>query len=120
MSDRPCFARAGIGLNAETDDGYYPQGRSMHILRARRGLQHCRLLLGGRKAGEDVHDGIRELQFDAVSTSPELDPAGRLHGIYEERALRLLYRNVAYRPPAYGNTQRGEIITSTVVNGETL
>lgn len=72
VSNEPCFARAGIGLNAETDDGYYllKDGVCTYYgLGEDYSTADCYWEVA--KQREDVHDGIRELQFDAVCYIPE-------------------------------------------------
>lgn len=122
VSNEPCFARAGIGLNAETDDGYYllKDGVCTYYgLGEDYSTADCYWEVA--KQREDVHDGIRELQFDAVCYIPESSIPQGDYMAYTKSELYDYYTGMwLTASTAYGNTQRGEnyYVHTVSVNGQ--
>lgn len=73
------------------------------------------------KQREDVHDGIRELQFDAVCYIPESSIPQGDYMAYTKSELYDYYTGMwLTASTAYGNTQRGEnyYVHTVSVNGQ--
>lgn len=122
VSNEPCFARAGLGLNAETDDGYYllKDGVCTYYgLGEDYSTDDCYWEVA--KQREDVHDGIRELQFDAICYIPESSIPQGDYMAYTKSELYDYYTGMwLTASTAYGNTQRGEnyYVHTVSVNGQ--
>ncbi|MFR5890253.1 MAG: hypothetical protein ACLUFM_04685 [Lachnospiraceae bacterium] len=59
VSNEPCFARAGVGLNAETDDGYYLLGEEYAHITGSARITALPTAIGRSQSRGDVL-GIRE------------------------------------------------------------
>ena len=121
VSNEPYFERYGLEINAETDDGYAPIADGVAVYTGLGdGYRTDGCFWEVAKKGEDVHDGIREISFDAICYISESSVPGDGYIVNTKSELYDYYTGMwLTASSSYGDTQRGDnyYVHTVSVNG---